>query len=731
MAPARGRKQLISPVKQAIRIKQHDLTDCGAACLASIAAYHGLFMPLARIRHLASTDRQGTSLLGMVKAAEKLGFHAKPVRGSKESIPYIPCPSIAHLNMPNGLQHFVVIYRIGGRYITLMDPATGKIDKKKLAEFEQLWTGALILLNVGDGFRKGNFRQSVLSRFMKLLHPHRNVLLQAGVGAALYSIMGLATSIYIQKIIDFVLVDRNVGLLRMMSLFMVFILLARFVIGIFKNLFILKTGQSIDAGLVTQYFNHLLRLPQSFIDGMRTGELISRVTDAVKIRVFINDIFFKLLLSCMILVVTFVVIFLLSWKLAAILLGLIPAFGLLYLIINRINKKYLRRIMEDNADLESHFVESISQNRTIKLQSLHGEAGMRTEARLSRLLGHIYKAGRTSILSGETSALISALCIIVLFWTGSGIVLDREITPGGLMSVYALFGYMIQPLNQLLQANSSLQDAMIAADRLFQIIDLETEIPDQPQIIMRPEMTGDIQFTGVSFRYGSREYLFRDLNCIIPSGLTTSIVGESGSGKSTLIGLIQRLYRIDSGKITIGGVNIDQLHPGSIRKYIATVSQRTELFSGSIIENITSFQMNPDLQTFHGICEALSLNELFDQLPQGFNSIIHENGDGLSGGEKQKIALARALYMTPKMLLLDEATSSMDPKSETNALNAIKAYAGKGKTVVMISHQIRNSVSSDHVILLERGNVKESGSYEALRKAGSTFDGLCRLQGLH
>jgi ABC-type bacteriocin/lantibiotic exporter with double-glycine peptidase domain len=307
--------------------------------------------------------------------------------------------------------------------------------------------------------------------------------------------------------------------------------------------------------------------------------------------------------------------------------------------------------------------------------------------------------------------------------------MKQELTPGQLMSVYTLSAYMIQPLNQLLQANRSIQDAVIAADRLFQVIDLEGEVQAKPLVMLKRNTLGDIAFHDVCFRYGSSDYLLKDFNCLIPLGHITSLVGESGSGKSTLISLILKLYRINSGRITIGSTNTDYIHPASIRRQVAVVQQKTELFSGTILENITSFQPGPDMDRFFRISGQLSLNGMYERFPDGMNSLLRENGNGLSGGEKQKIALARALYSDPGILVLDEATSSMDAVSEHCALEAVREYAGGTGTVIMISHQVRNTAMADQVIVLEGGVVGESGRHEDLKNASGTYSRLCRLQG--
>jgi ABC-type bacteriocin/lantibiotic exporter with double-glycine peptidase domain len=277
-------------LKKAVKIKQRDITDCGAACLASVAAHYRLGLPVSLVRQYAGTDKYGTNISGLLGAAEKLGFQAKGARGPLESLAKIPLPAIAHVILKNGLHHFVVIYRVTTGRITIMDPGDGCICRKKFPVFAAEWTGIIVLLLPHTDFVAGNRKQSNQARFRELLRPHGSMMLQALTGALVYTLLGLSTSIYMQKIIDFVLTDGNTRLLNLLSIAMILVLIFQSFIGAFKTLIGLRTGQQIDARLILGYYKHLLQLPQRFFDTMRVGEIISRVNDAVKIRVFINDI---------------------------------------------------------------------------------------------------------------------------------------------------------------------------------------------------------------------------------------------------------------------------------------------------------------------------------------------------------------------------------------------------------------------------------------------------------
>ena len=713
--------------KKNIKIKQHDITDCGAACLASISAHYGLQLPIARIRQMASTDTKGTTVLGMIEDAQKIGFQAKGVRGTLESLEKIPKPSIAHVIIKEALHHFVVIYDINETHITVMDPALGTLDKKTREEFQKEWTGVLILLLPDESFKQGNEKISTYERFWFLINPHKTVMLQALFGAAIYTLLGLSTSIYIQKIVDNVIIEGNKNLLNLLSIGMVILLLIQIFIGSRKTVFALKTGQQIDAQLILGYYKHLLKLPQQFFDTMRVGEIISRVNDAVKIRVFINDVAVKMVVDVFIVVFSFAMMFTYHWKLALIMLTIIPFYIMIYYVINKANKKVLRKLMEDSADLESHLVESLTAASTIKRFGIEVHANIKTETRFIKLLKTIFGSAMTSVYASNASEFITRMLTIILLWTGSLFVIDNQITPGELLSFYALIGYFTGPVNGLISANKTIQDALIAADRLFEIMDLEREEVEN-KITLTSDMIGDVKFKNVIFRYGTRLPIFDDFNLSVPKGKITAVVGESGSGKSTLMSLLQNMYKLQSGLITIGNLDIKHISNDTLRQQVSVVPQQIDLFAGSVIENIALGDFEPDMKRVLEISEHLGITEFVEQMPNGFNTYVGENGSALSGGQKQRIAIARALYRDPQILILDEATSALDSISEQYVQRTIRALREQEKTVIIIAHRLSTIKNADKIVVLDHGKVVEEGLHDDLLRLDSAYNRLWTQQ---
>lgn len=716
-------------MKHSILIRQHDITDCGAACLASVCAYYGLKVPVARIRQYAYTDQKGTNILGMTEAAQQLGLNAKGVKGPYEALPSIPIPAIALVVVKENLQHYIVIYKVNEKKVTYMDPADGKIHKIKRAEFEKIWTNILIILQPSEFFDPGDETESLTSKLLQLLVPHKSMMFQALFGALIYSILGLATSVYIGKITDYVLVDENTNLLNLMSIIMIAILVLRTFIGAMKSILALKTGQRIDAALILGYYRHLLYMPQQFFDTMRVGEIISRVNDAVKIRNFINNVSLDLMVNMMILGFTIILMFAYSWQLALVTLASAPLFYIIFWGFNKLNKKYQRRIMESSADLESQLVESLNSISTIKQFGIEEYASIKTENRFVKLLKNTFRCIYGSIIANNSVQFISTGVTIAVLWIGSTLVIDKSITPGTLMLFYSLIGYVISPISSLISANPTIQDALIAADRLFQIMDLNMGDEQLCTYALEPWMIeGGITFNKVTFWYGSRKQVFNKLSLKIEAGQTTAIVGESGSGKTTLVSLIQHLYPLQDGEIYFGSHDIVHINMRSLRIAIASVPQHIELFAGTVVENIALGYFHPDMKKIDKIVEQLGLKEFIERLPDGYQTIIGEHGASLSGGERQRIAIARALYKNPSILIFDEATSSLDSTSERYVKKTLDMLAKQGKTIIIIAHRLSTIKNADHIFVLDKGKVAESGTHKSLLSQGGIYSRLWHEQ---
>lgn len=711
-----------------INVKQHDISDCGAACITSIAAHYNLLLPIAKIRQYASIDKKGANISGLIRAAEKLGFNAKGVKGNMNSLDKVPLPTIAHLKLENGLLHYVVIYRVTKMHVKIMDPADGHMHKVLKTDFESTWTKVLLLIMPSESFKKGYQKVSILRRLSYLLRPHRKNLVQVLFGSLIYTVLGLSVSVFLQKVVDDVIPNGNLNLLNLMGMFMVTILVVQYYINHKKTLMTIDMGQQIDARLILGYYKYLFRLPQSFFDSMRTGEIISRINDATKIRVFINDVLISFGVNVFILMVSFALMFTYYWKLAVIMLVVIPVYVSLYAISNKANRRTQRRLMEDAAELESQFVESIRSAATVKRFGLEKYVSKNTESRFIKFLNSIYKSGTVGLWIGNSNQIIVGLQIVSLLWIGATFVVNGYITVGELLSFYAIIGYFSGPISSIIGMNKILQDAMIASDRLFEIMDLDPEERNREKPQLTPEMIGNINFKNVTFAYGSQPPIFQNLTIEFQKGKMTALVGESGSGKTTILSLVQRIYPVQDGSISIGAQPIECFSVESLRRVISVVPQQIDIFATSLLENISIGDPSPNIDRVKKIGQQLGMDSFIARLADGIHTKLDENGLNLSGGQRQRIAIARALYREPSVLILDEATSMLDSISEQYIRNTLITFLEKGGTIIQIAHRLSTITHADEIIVMDNGSVIEQGTHSSLSQKDGVYYNLWRRQ---
>ncbi len=689
-----------------LKTRQQDFTDCGAACLVSVCRYYGLHVSISQVRSMAGTDQQGTSIMGLLEASKKLGFDARGVQGNQQSLFKIPKPALAHVVLRNGRHHYVVICQVKRTYIKIMDPANGKLKRMTWVEFSDIWKGILLILLPSDSFEPGAKTSQVWPWFWRLLKPHYRILIQAVLGSLLYTLLGFSTSVFIRNITDKVLVFGDLWLLKTMGLAMIVILILQLALSVFKDVFIIRIGQEIDARLVLGYQNHLFRLPQRFFDTMKIGEIISRVGDAIKIRMFISHTVMSLTVNVFIVILSYLLILYYNWQIGLFLIAMIPMYCAVFLLTDIFNRKTERRVMEASAQLESHLVESLQGIRTLKFFGAESYVLEKTEVKFLSLLRAGYRSSLNQVFAQSSSFGIQNLFTTGLLWLGSFYVLDSHLTTGELLSVYAILGYLTGPIAAVVSSNKSIQNALIAADRLFEITDLDTDQPKEG-VSLSENGSGDVVFDRIDFQYKPGLKVLNKFSANIRAGEITAIQGESGSGKSTILNLLQRAYPIDNGTIKIGGTDLRYINDASLRKVISAVPQNIELFSGTIAENIALGDSSMDLKRVLEIINLLEMEDFIENLEHGCHTLIGESGVSLSGGQRQRIAIARALYRKPQILLLDEPTSSLDGQSEKSMIRAIESLKREGKTVIIVSHRRSTLAKADRILVMEKGKISQ------------------------
>lgn len=709
-------------------VRQADGSDCGAAALATIARHYGRHFGLQAMRDLAGTDKVGTNLLGLVQGAERIGFAAKAVKGSYEALLGAPLPAVAHIKTPEGYGHFIVLHQVSEQAVVVADPAKG-IERLSREEFSKLWTGYLLLMTPDETLQhteKPKAPVSPLRRFFGLLAIHRGVLVEAIACAILMTLLGISTSYFVQHLVDSVLVRAETRMLNALGIGMVTIMLFRTLFGMLRQYLLAYVGRKVDLSLIAGYARHLLSLPMNFFEMRQVGEILSRVNDASKVREAISGAALTAVVDGVVVLFTTAVLWMYDTQLAIIATLFAPLWLLVVAVHHPATRRRSREAMEEAAKLSAHLVEDISGVETIKAYGAQRGRAEEGEHRLVKLVQSVFSLQKLSISMGAAGGLVSGMAGIVILWYGGHRVISGALTIGELMFFYTLLGYLLDPLERLAGVNMQIQDALVAVDRLYQVMDMQPEQIDNRKAEFEGIREG-IELRNVNFRYGCRENVLTDLNLSIPAGKTVAIVGESGCGKSTLLKLLMRFYDPTAGQVLVDGIDLRDFSLESLRNRVGIVSQEPFIVNGTLRDNIAFGTPHAELNDIIAAAKAAGLEDFISRLPERYETMLGERGANLSGGERQRLSIARALLRKPSLLIFDEATSHLDTNTERAIQENLRGEFAD-KTVLLVAHRLSTIREADLIYVMDRGRVVEAGDHDALMAQGGRYSQLWRSQ---
>ena len=724
-------------------IQQLDETDCGAACIAMIASHYNIQKSVTSIREIAGTDTKGTNLAGLVQGAKRLGFSAHALKGTKDALSAdLPFPFIAHITVQHNeytLLHYVVIQSI---QINTKNPDNGKIQiwdpddtKKKytmtIEEFCKIWTGYAVFISPDRNIVMEKGEGSFLWRFLPAIKPYKGLLILSCIASVLLIVFGILSTLYTRYIIDEVLFAQAKFTLGALSVGMLAVVLMQGVMGIIRKILLIHFSFKIDLNLVFSYFTHVFHLPLRFFDSRKSGEIISRMQDIGKIQEMLSQATVSVVMDTLMVLVVGPVLFATNKTLFGIVLITVPFSSAVLYFFSKVYKKQYRKLMSDASDLQSYLVESMNGASTLKSLNAEDFAITGFERAQMRMTNTGWKAAYLQSYQELFSELIKQIGNIVIFWVGSLYIIKGELSIGTLVSFTALAAYFTDPLQRLVNLQAKLQESFVAADRLGEILELETEeANNNNQSRLVPDhLRGDIEISNVAFRYGTRRYIYENLNLQIHAGEKIALVGSSGCGKTTIAKLLLKLYEPERGKITIDGHDLKDIDAHALRNLVGYVPQDIFLFSGTIAENIA---MHKPGVSFEEIVEAAKLagaDEFIEKLPERYNAMLGERGANLSGGERQRLALARALLGNPDILILDEATSNLDTVSEHHIKQTIDTLQNGNRTIIIIAHRLSTIMDCDRIFVMDKGTVVQTGTHSELKKQNGLYrdllDDLC------
>jgi ATP-binding cassette, subfamily C, bacteriocin exporter len=700
--------------KRYVCVRQQDPTDCGAASLATIAKHYGRSVDVRQLREISGTDQFGANLQGLQEAAVRIGFAARAVKGPWTAIRGVPVPVIAHMKLESGTGHYVVVHCIDDRHVTIADPENG-IRVLSHDEFQSLWDGYLLLVAPDPNASQDtvDMRSSSPSRrLFGLLQLHVGTLTELLFCTVVMTLMGISSSYFVQHLVDSVLTGRQTRMLDALGVAMALILVFRIGLSILRQYLLAHLARTIELSLMSRFMRHLLNLPQQYFETRQVGEIIARVHDASKVRDVLSGTALTLIVDGVIVVFTGTILWLYDGPLALVATLFAPILILAVLLHHPASRRTSQESMDASAKLTAHLVENVSGVATVKAFCIQDRCATENEHRLVRMAKALFNFQLLNLSLTTTGSLITGVAGLTILWVGGHRVIDGALTIGELMFFYTLLGYMLEPLQRLAGINLQIQDALVAADRLFQVMDMPTET-NTVRGARFSHVNRCIEFRDVSFRYGFRKNVLDEISLTIPAGTTMAIVGASGCGKSTLLKLLMRFYEPTEGAILIDGVDSRDFDLHQWRSHIGLVSQDPLIFSGSIRENIAMGKPDASFNEIIEAARAAGLDSFIGSLPNRFEAVIGEGGSNLSGGQRQRLAIARALLCDPEILLFDEATSHLDTKTEQLIQQNLK-QAFAGRTVLVVAHRLSTIRQSDLICVMDGGHIAEMGTHEEL-----------------
>lgn len=729
-------------------VKQHDITDCAAACMAMVCLHYKKETTITSLRDIMGTDIKGTNLIGLSKCAEELGFVSQAVKVDKEGfLSEYTLPAIANVITKEGLSHYVVIFKITKKYVVYGDPAKD-LMRVGIDEFYKNFTGALLLLKPNNEFVSGKLKGTkMFDRYVRLLLPQKKLFVYALLASLIVTLLGILSSVFNNIIYDEILPYQQKDVLKMMLAVFIGVNLTSVFVSFVRQWILLHLSIKIDIPLMLGYFKHIYKLPMKFFASRRTGDITTRFSDAFTIKEIFTSIALSLFMDIGMALISGVILWQMNTKLFVIIIFMTLISIVLVFVFKQPYKKINEEQMQQNSILNSEIIEGLRAFETIKGNANEDIELENIEREYIKALRIGYKESMLSNIQGTISSIISGAGNLVLMYVGISSVINNELTLGSYMAFMTLAGYFTDPISNLVGLQLQIQEANISMKRLAEIMDYEREqeftiseesgIPslnvrneshaDIHQYQVLEKADGDIEVNNVTFRYGNRRPALDGISFNIKKGQKVALVGASGSGKSTIAKLLLKYYEPESGYITIDGVDINEYQNSSIRRAISYVPQNIELFSKSIYDNIRVSKQSASIEDVKEAAKKADAHEFIRRLPMQYYTYLEEAGNGLSGGEKQRIALARAFLKDNQFYIMDESTSNLDFATE-NIIFDMVYNKFKKKTMLIVAHRLATVKNCDKIIVMDKGHIVEQGTHEALLEKRGQYYKLWEMQ---
>lgn len=664
-------------------VRQHDASDCGVACLLSIIQFHNGTNSLENLRRFSGTDKTGTTLLGLYQCAKEVGFDAQGAEGNLEELQKQKDPVILHVETPEQMQHYVVYYGKQAEQFMIGDPAEGvRLVEKK--ELETLWKSKkCLLLKPNEQFVYQSQNKSEKRKwFLNLIRPDSQLLKFSVFIGIVVAVLSMALSVFSQKLIDDILPSKEVtqliGGIGLLGL----ILLVRVGLSGLREYFLVFQTRAFNVRIIDRFYTALLYLPQSFFDTRKIGELVARLNDTSRIQSVIRTVLGNAIIDSLVAVISFGFLFYYDWKTACLALVFSPLY---FLLIYRFNSKIIkaqRNIMKAYAFNESNYIATMQGVTAIKNYNREPFFKNLNQQIYGAFQNEVFSLGKIYIRLSILSGIVGVLFLMGVISYSSYSVLKDQLALGVLFAILGIVGSLLPSITNLALLAIPINEAKIAFERMFEFAATEPESKGKRKI----KRIETLSIENGTFRFPGRKPLFSNISLEVKRGKILGIVGESGCGKTTLGAILQKHYTLESGIVQINkSLLLNDVKTKSWRKRIGVVEQNPSIFNGNLIDNISLGRPTTPLE-INSFFKKYGFDRYFSKFPGGYATPLGEEGINISGGQRQLVAFARALFEKPQLLLLDEATSAMDKETEAFVLNLLHRIK-KNKIIVFISHR--------------------------------------------
>lgn len=701
--------------------QHHDQSDCGVVCLQTILKYYKSNYSLEKLREYSGTSKQGTTMLGLLQCGNKIGLEIKGYESTIEALKEIKNPAILHTLFEEKLQHFIVCfgYDLKKEKFIFSNPASTKIEYFNETELEKIWQSKALLICIETEklVKKKAEKKQKWQWIYNYMKEDLNILSMSLFLGIILAVLSLATAVYSQKLIDVLLPSNDTFKITASICLLFFLFLIQVFFGYLRSIFLIRQTKNYNLRVIDFFYTNLLKLPKSFFDTRKIGDMIARMNDTSRIQKTISKIIGSIVIDILLIIVVSIAIFNYNTNLGYISLFWIPFLAIVVFIFSPKIKTQQKEVMYAYARNESNYIDTIKGIETIKNNNKEPFFSNQTNTIYKTYQTSIYDLSRLGLNYSSINQLLSTIFITGTLSYSIYLVLNNVLTAGIIIAILQLMGMLMASTSNLALVNIEIQEAKVAFNRMYEFTSIEQE---NKGTIPLTELDS-LEIKNLSFRFTGRKELFKNINLSVHKNECIAIVGQSGSGKSTFGQILQKFYPFENGKIIVNKHhNLSNINTNDWRKIVGIIPQDVTIFNGNFITNILLGEED-SFENIQIFCNQYGFMDFVNSLPQGFYTILGEEGINLPGGQKQIIAFMRVLFRKPKLLLLDEFTSAMDRKNENFVLNILKQLKSE-LSIIFISHRLHSLPKiADRIYVLDNGIISDFGSHESLMKSKNFY----------